>query len=278
MSPEEQFLEQLSLIERVVASICRRNSCFGDDADEFDSWVKERMIETEYKVFRQFSGKSSLKTYLTVVIHNLFRDFRIKQWGKWRPSAKAKRMGKVAVQLECLLSRDGHSFAEATAILRERFEVEENDSELESLVGELPVRIKRRFESVEQIENIGTIDGVERRVEDSEKRSILASTETALESALATLDAEDRLVLKMRYQDGFTIAQIAGALHLEARPLYSRFEKCLKGLRRNLEESGVTSASITDILGWERSDIQIDYGVEASGNSESESVQSGGEQ
>lgn len=278
MSPEEQFLEQLSLIERVAGSICRRYGCFGDDAEEFDSWVKERMIETDYKVFRKFSGKSSLKTYLTVVIHNLFRDFRIKQWGKWRPSAKAKRMGKLAVQLESLLTRDGYSFTEASEILRRHFEVELSDSDLEKMAGELPVRLKRRFESSDQLENIGQLNGVERRVEDEEKGTVMAMTESALKTALSTLEAEDRLILRMRYQDGFTVAQIAGTLQVEARPLYSRFEKCLRSLRVVMEERGVTGAGVAEVLGWEGSDIQIDYNLEHGGNLKSGSVQSRGEQ
>src|SRR5438045_4333623 len=38
-------------------------------------------------------------------------------WGKWRPSAEAKRLGEKAITLERLLTRDGFSYGEALETL-----------------------------------------------------------------------------------------------------------------------------------------------------------------
>ena len=110
MTPEELFLSKLQLIERIIASICRRHCFFGDDADEFDAWVKLKLIDHDYAVLRKFRGKSLLKTYLTTVVANLFRDHLIRKHGKWRPSTMARRReGDLRVFVaECLRANSAH--------------------------------------------------------------------------------------------------------------------------------------------------------------------------
>ena len=78
---------------------------------------------------------------------------------------------------------------------------------------------------------------------------------------MESVGAEDRLVLKMRFEEGFTVAQIASALDLEQRPLYTRIEKSLKKLRDVLERKGVSADKMGRILGWEISEIQVVYEV-----------------
>jgi RNA polymerase sigma factor for flagellar operon FliA len=59
------------------------------------------------------------------------------------------------------------------------------------------------------------------------------------------LAAQDRLILKMRFQDNCQVADIARALQLEAKPLYRHIDKLLVTLRRTLEGEGLTSADLT---------------------------------
>ena len=79
--------------------------------------VRLKLLQDDYAVLRKYRGASSQTTFLTVVISNLFRDHRIKHWGKWRPSAEAKRHGEVAVRLEAAIYRDGQSFEQACGFL-----------------------------------------------------------------------------------------------------------------------------------------------------------------
>ena len=69
-------------------------------------------------MLRRFEGRSSLTTYITVVVQRLFLDRRNRLWGKWRPSAEARRLGPTAVLLERLVSRDGWSAEQALETLR----------------------------------------------------------------------------------------------------------------------------------------------------------------
>ena len=95
LAGEALFLSQLDVIERVISFVCVRHHLPGSDADDFGSHVKLRLIESDYAILKKFEGRSSLRTYLTVVIQRLFLDYRISAWGKWRPSAEAKRAASL---------------------------------------------------------------------------------------------------------------------------------------------------------------------------------------
>jgi len=117
MRPEEVFLENLGVIERICSFIGRRNHLSDDDTAEFTAEAKFRLIEDDYAIFRKYEGRSLLSTYLTTVITRLYHQYRIEQRGKWRPSAEARRLGDPAVVLERLITRDGLTLHEAVETL-----------------------------------------------------------------------------------------------------------------------------------------------------------------
>src|SRR5688572_33281588 len=99
MSPEKLYLENLRSIERIAAFVARRNHLSADEAAEFIQEVRVRLLDDNYAIIRKFEGRSSLTTYLTTVINHLFHQCRVEMWGKWRPSAEAKRLGNKAITL-----------------------------------------------------------------------------------------------------------------------------------------------------------------------------------
>ncbi|HEV2146432.1 MAG TPA: hypothetical protein VGR37_03360, partial [Longimicrobiaceae bacterium] len=141
---EALFLENLGWIERVAASICRRHGFGGDDAEDFASWARLRIVEDDYAVLRKFRGESSVTTYLTVVVAMLFRDYRVSRWGRWRPSAAARRHGRLAVRLETLVHRDGYRLEQAGELLRTTGETDLSERELAELLARLPARSPTR--------------------------------------------------------------------------------------------------------------------------------------
>ncbi len=256
MTPEQLFLSKLQLIERIIASICRRHCFFGDEADEFDAWVKLKLIDNDYAVLRKFQGKSLLKTYLTAVVGNLFRDYLIQKHGKWRPSTMAKRQGPEAVRLESLLYREGLSVTEAVESLKRNLGAESSHDELAELAARLPVRLPRRFESDDRLNRLPEDGKVEERVLDRERSATVERLEEALRRALARLAHEDRLILRM-WLEGFSIAAIAKRLGLAQRRLYTRRDKSLKALAADLEREGLGAGKIRELLGWERLELRL---------------------
>ena len=66
---------------------------------------------------------------------------------------------------------------------------------------------------------------------------------TAAQSAMASMTAQDRVILRLRFACNASIASIARSLGVEQRPLYRRIEALLATLRRALEEAGVDGPS-----------------------------------
>ena len=118
MTPEQLFLAELAVIERVIAWVCVRRGLRGADAEDFGRMVKIRLIENDYEVLAQFEapqlpqdvsdGRDQPDVYL---------DYQVQRFGKWRPSAEARRLGPIALRLERLMYRDGLSFDEACGVL-----------------------------------------------------------------------------------------------------------------------------------------------------------------
>ena len=246
---EALFLSQLALIERVISFISSRHHLPGVEADDFASHVKLRLIEDDYAILRKFQQRSSLRTYLTVVIQRLFLDYRISMWGKWRPSAEAKRGGEVAMLLERLMGRDGYGFEEACELLETNHQVTVPRSELEAIAGRLPGRTRRRFESEDALALVAADQPVlDEVIAERERMVTAARVDAALKAAMAGLGAQDRLILALRFEDGRAVTEIARTLRLDPKGLYRRLERVMKELRAALEANGVDAASALEIF------------------------------
>lgn len=258
-SGEALLVSHLDLVERVTAFTCARNRLSPADADDFASHVKLRLVEDDYAILRRFQGRSSLRTYLTVVIQRLFLDFRIQAWGKWRPSAEARRSGPVGVLLERLIVRDGHTFDEACQLLATNHGVAANRAELERLAGRFPVRVKRRFESEEALADAPAPGGgPDQTLAQDDARRDAGRVSQVLNMLTANLETQDRLILTMRFEDGRTVAEIAATLGLEQKRLYRRIDKLLRSLRDGFEAAGVDSTMVQDILASPAGDVDWD--------------------
>jgi RNA polymerase sigma factor (sigma-70 family) len=246
---EELFLANLDVVERAIAFVCSRNHLSEADADDFSSYVTLRIVEDDYSVFSSFQGRSSLRTYLTVVIQRMLLDYRVRAWGRWRPSAEAKRCGPLAIRLEELLVRDGCRLDEAYETLKTNHGLTVTRDELEQLAARLPARAPRRFESDEALAGVAADDrAADELVTENHRREMAARVSRALQSVMSGLEQQDRVILVLRFEDGRTVADIATTLRLEQKALYRRVEKLLGKLREGLEAEGIDAETVRDIL------------------------------
>ncbi len=250
--PEAVFLAHLDTVDRIVGALAARYAMSPDEHDDFKGWVRMKLVEDGYAVIRKHEGRSSMSTYLSVVIANLLRDRRIQKWGKWRPSAAARRAGPLGVQLERLLRRDGVAFDVAVRILGSRNGEELDQRALARLAATFPERTRPRVDANPDavLRAVGTQSAEERVVADEQSQHESALL-AALDGSLDTLDDEDRVILKLRFWEGLTVADISRALHLEQRPLYRRVNGLLARLRTTLEGAGVTGSDVGEMLGEE---------------------------
>src|SRR5262245_56729873 len=73
---EQEFLAHLPFIERAAAYAARSNHLAAQDAEDFASCVKVKLLENDYAVLRKFQGRSSLRTFLSVVIQRELIEFQ----------------------------------------------------------------------------------------------------------------------------------------------------------------------------------------------------------
>ena len=254
---EAMFAASLEVVESVTRYVCQRHRLLAVEAQDFGSDVKAKLIENDYEAFRKFQQRSSLRTYLTIVIQRTYLDYRNHVWGKWRPSAEARRLGDVALRLETLIVRDGFSFDQACEHLRTNEGVAATDSELVAIFVRLPLRTRRATVDDEGQEIADPTSQIEDQVLFKERQAAARRILDALTNAVRALGDQDRLILRLRFQDGLAIANIARALHLEQKPLYRRFEALLHQLRQALEAGGIDAAEARDIVSRMEVDISL---------------------
>jgi RNA polymerase sigma factor (sigma-70 family) len=249
MSAEEIYLKNLGEIERIVRGVARRHRLNPDDTDEFLQVVRVHLFENDYAVIRKFKGDSLLSTYLTSVIVRVYSGWRVKLWGKWRPSAEAKRMGEKAILLEQLLTRDGYSFEEAVSTLTTPAGWGFTRAELEWIHQRLPVSHRRQppvpVDELTETESSIRADGP---LEARERARLLERLKVAMEKTLDGFAAQDRLILTLRFSNGLTIREISPLVGIDQKKLFRHRDKLLAELSTRLEEAGFTRSEVLDLL------------------------------
>jgi RNA polymerase sigma factor for flagellar operon FliA len=233
------------LIQSKLQVMGRRSGLPEHEAEELQSWALFKLVEDDYRILARWEGRSTFSSYLTVVLVNLMRDYRIHVWGKWRPSAAAQRLGEEAILLERLLGRDGLPLGEAIHRMRVEKGVSTPATALEALALKLPQRTGRwRVDEGELLRF--PVDGrVEARLVDGERARAAAQVHGKLPALLRELPAEDRLLLQLHYRDDLSMAAISPVLGVPQRELYSRRDRCLKKLRRSLEGAGIDARCLS---------------------------------
>ena len=254
MTREQLFLSELALIKRITAWVCARRGVQGADAEDFTSTVLERLIEDDYAVLGKFQGRSSLKTYLTAVIVRFYLDFQEKRFGKWRPSAAARRLGPLALRLERLLYRDGLTFDEACGVLRNDPAVTESRDALHALSLEIPPRARRTARANpgpdapdEEACPSSASDGPS-AVAQAERQALADRTFASLRRALGRLKAPDRILLRLHVERGFSLAEVARLRREDQKALYRRRDLLFKRLRLDLLAEGTTPMDVHELL------------------------------
>lgn len=277
MNPEALYLAQLPTIDRIAAFVARRNRLTYAETEEFLSLVRMNLFEDDYAILRKFEGRSSLSTYLTTVIQRMCIQYRVQMWGRWRPSAEAKRLGDKAITLERLITRDGYTFEEAAQILMVPQHSPYTRAELEALYVRLPNRGARvTFENV-SLEGVDeesaeqdepserkrgpSVDDVLIHIPDEIGRDERVGRAEKIGRALAdvtsNLDPEDRLIVHLRFFDGLKVPEIARKLGIDQKKLYKRIDKIFTIFRRELEKQQINSEDIAELIARDDAEPEV---------------------
>ena len=249
-SAERLFVENLRLIDDTIRLVCRRLRCSPEEREDFTSQSRLKLIEDDYAVLRKYGGRCSLRTYLVTVIRHQLYDYRRHRWGTWRPSAEARRLGPAAVALDTLLHRDRVAREEALERLAASARFAETRDDLRRLADLLPPHYPRIVEGESALEDLAEPRaGADHDLLAEERVATVRSARAALAASMEELGDEDRVVLRLRFQDGIKVPRIAQILGLDAKALYRRCDRLLEQLRGILERRGIAGSSVLACLG-----------------------------
>jgi RNA polymerase sigma factor (sigma-70 family) len=259
VKPREILLSYLPLIERAIAFASQRHGLTPEESKDFASIAKLRLIENGYAVLRAFEGRSSPATYFGIVVQRMLFDHRDKEWGKWRASTDARRLGPVAVALERHLYRDGLTLDEAFAVLKNNDDSLTRDA-VEALAKRLPLRApKRRDVPIDEADRTAVIgsEQIEADAAGHERRNVEERLSAVVNAWICKLPDEDCVVLQQRFGEGMTVAQIARTTGDDQKQLYRRIERRLHEIRKLIESSGLSPDEVLDLVG--RGDTILDF-------------------
>ncbi|HEX5719048.1 MAG TPA: hypothetical protein VF179_22990 [Thermoanaerobaculia bacterium] len=220
-----------------------------------DGQVESRIEDAE-----RSRTEEQLRVLLAPLLQSLPAEDRLllklHYWDGFSMAAISSLLGRPQRELysvrEQLCGRDGFSLGEAVERMRSEHGVFLSRAELERMVASLTRRAERRRGSEAELLRIPVNGQVESRVEEAERSRIEEQLRVLLAPLLRSLPAEDRLLLKLHYWDGLSVAAISPLLGRPQRELYSVRDKCLKMIRRNLEEAGLSPERVRALLGCSR--------------------------
>jgi len=243
------LIDHFDLVAQIVRTTGRRRHLSVSDREDFGSYVNLRLVEDDYAILRKFQNRSSLRTYLVMVIERLSLDYCVEQWGRWRPSAMAERLGPIAVNLERLVTRDHHSIDEAIEILRTNYEVVLSDAELRRIWEQLPTRTRTISVGEEAAAEVSSDDSSEGLIEESGVRERIERLQRTLQTALAQIPAHDRVLIALRFDQDLSIIEIAKLTNGSVPTLHRRIDKIVKQLRLALTQAGFDPREVASLMG-----------------------------
>lgn len=244
------YADHFDLIVRLVHRCARRHRLDREEEADFTSDVHVWLLQRDLIVLRQYCGdEASLPAYLTTVIKRCLLDMRNRNWGRFRPSAAATRLGPVASALERLIVREHCTLQEACEILGATSGSAPPKEALEALGGQLPLRARAVRVNEAEAEAIPcTRSTVDQLLIEVDGPALQAQVRRALLAAWRELSRDDRRLLALKHVRNFSVSRIARELAVEQRPLYARLKLLYQHLRRALEAQGIGRPEITWLL------------------------------
>lgn len=263
MNPRQLLEENLQLIDRIAGRACRRVGVPASEVADVASTVKLALVENDYAILRRWEGRASLATYLAIVVQRLLADQRERTHGRWRASAEAQRLGERAVLVEDVIGRQRRSIDEAMPLLRAA-DASITRDEVVAIAERLPQRTPRLREvelPPEDVVPLAAHDRTDTVVYDGELRDLSRRVGALLRETLDGWPADDRLLMRLRFQSSLTVADIARMMDVPQRPLYRRIESLLARLRQVLLAAGIDPSTADDLLGASRR-LDLDFGLQ----------------
>ncbi len=243
--PSLTLLESLAMAKPIATRVARRSGLPAADVEDFCSVTNLLLVRKAETIQRRFRAEAAVSTFLESLIRNCLRDFLNSRLGKWRPSARASRLGALAIELERLREWDGYSDEEAFQILRRSWHRPVCCQDLDRLAGDLPPRARSREVSWNDV-STAELAYEQEPLEDNQQSP--QKVGQALDKALRDLRPSDVTLLRRHFCERTPFSRLARQRGMRQRALYSLKDRLLRRLRRRLEAEGVRWPQVNAVL------------------------------
>lgn len=240
MNPSRIFKDNLKAINSAISSVFRRHGIFGAEAEDFGQDIRLSIIADDYRRLRGFRHESSLPTFLYTIVDNIFLDEQRKRRGRWRPSEIAERLGREAILLEQYCCRDGLPFHESIEILRTNHGSTTPEEELRGLFAQLPPRSGRPGSAEELSPDLS--DGgslADEQLHAAHREAFIEKLMELIQEMEKEFSPEERLMLKLHFQEEAPLAQIAYLLDSTSYKVKRDIDRIILKLREGLLRKGI---------------------------------------
>lgn len=251
----------------LIDRLARRR--FGETAlaEEGAMYVLEHLQADDCRRLHSFTGRSKFSTYLRAVVLRLLEDFSRRRFGRIRPPSWIADLGGIwLVMFELLcLQRLNVGDAVQTALGMKRAGREQDIEKTAWTILERIVDCGRHqglevdFDENEPLREQEERDGnPEKQLLEDERKMfyelLFGSARVQIDNSLARkigasvrLSDEDRLLLKLCFQEELPVTRAGELLGLGANQVHGRLRRLLARIRSGLEQAGI-SEELRDML------------------------------
>lgn len=265
----QDFKQKITVHWPLINRLARRR--FNDNlAEEAALYVLNQLQEDDCRRVRSFSGRAGFSTFLSSLTIRLLEDFSRKRFGRVRPPQWISALGGIWIavfELLCLQRLNVSATVETMLHrIKDRAQVEQTAWTILERVTDCGRQQALEVEFDDEVrvsENNrqakgGHLKGPEERFMESERRDFfevlfmglfagekekqLSAFEHSFVRILAAgieLSAQERLLIKLCFQDGISATRAGKMLGLNANQIHGKLRRLLTRLRIGFELAGI---------------------------------------
>lgn len=249
-----KFLEKkYKLIESCIKVISYNKGLKEEEVEEFKSEVMLKLCENDYKILREYKGKSSFKTYIIVVISRIYIDLLRKKIGRWRASKVAEVYGETGRLIEELIYKKGYSISEACKVLSYNYGIKISEEEIEEITKNIyPKENINKVDFKEIKDSIKSADLYpDKEMEVEEREAKRYAIERIIKEEIEKLSDIDKLIIKLKFESNISTNRISKALGISNFLLKKKIKEIMELLKESVIKRGYDEETIKDLLNLE---------------------------
>lgn len=233
-------------------------------AEEAVLTVLEGLSKDDWQRLKSYEGKASFKSFLSVIVIRLFEDFARNRFGRIRPPTWVSRLGGIWPKLFIALCMERLGIQGATEMVYQQ-EPGQTKDEIEEaayiLLGRVPSCGNQNHEtslddgseaeavinlngasystSYEQDEKVQFIEHICAAISGKEEGIHGRGLEKKFNQLEISLSTEERLLLKLHFQDGMNVTEAGRMLDLNRFQVHGKMKRVMTRLKEEFDRVGL---------------------------------------